>query len=531
MTRWHTYTTWMEVPRILVLPRLHTANQHRPVWYTSIVTFTCRSSFLSSTTSSLIIVILDQRGEDPELRGGIHNLCARAWPWLQLIAVSDDCGAIVVCQLVMMTQHVHEIQTSGSPLLLRSSLLCKFLCNASSQRIIYLVIIQNRGKPFTNMVGYGIIIPAVCYFPFIVLEHLAIQSRFVRLCLVTTPNIVVFRCIEAMHDTSPAVVETSLGHYVAVLHEPLWLFLGWRDEIAGEDFCKGAWWQALSNCLALSVGIVHDFLLAPVRLQAFPILKLQLDQFHSTPALFAPGHLVNNYLYALLLYFTLALGWNMASLSLNAQGYRTVIPFHNPLFTSKSPSDFWGKKWNVTIHQILKVRDSQLVRHQCVPPAHFVRWIHIWPILHFCSFNDCSEVHLSRFETWATPRRVAILAVLCCFGIAARIRLGRPLCCLPRTTMMRAADCVGRCWYPIVGKQTVFFLWCGTCHACGESRRVELRPVQMDGTQPTHPLWFRHWWSCPFFPSLLGIVETGLSGHYFHDFSVGLFKITYTVDA
>ena len=58
--------------------------------------------------------------------------------------------------------------------------------------VVFLGIIQNRGKQFTYLLGYGIIIPAACYFPFIILEWLDIQSRFVRLCLATTPNIVVF---------------------------------------------------------------------------------------------------------------------------------------------------------------------------------------------------------------------------------------------------------------------------------------------------------------------------------------------------
>jgi hypothetical protein len=28
---------------------------------------------------------------------------------------------------------------------------------------------------------------------------------------------------------------------------------------------------------------------------------------------------------------------------------------HNPIFTSNSPSDFWGRKWNSVVHGVLKV--------------------------------------------------------------------------------------------------------------------------------------------------------------------------------
>ena len=222
--------------------------------------------------------------------------------------------------------------------------------------IIYLVIIQNRGKPFSYLLGYGVIIPAACYFPFTVLEYLAIQSRVVRLCLVTTPTIVVFRCIEAMHDTSPSVVESSLGHYLAY-YTSLFDFF-WNDTTKSREKIPT---RELGDklyriaCHFLLVSFMTSFLLH-FDFKPFPS-EVQVDRFHLTSALFAPGHLLNNYLYTLLLFFTLALGMNMAALSLNAQGYRTVIPFHNPLFTSKSASDFWGKKWNVTIHQIVKVRN------------------------------------------------------------------------------------------------------------------------------------------------------------------------------
>eukprot|EP00546_Thalassionema_frauenfeldii_P012146 CAMPEP_0178918672 /NCGR_PEP_ID=MMETSP0786-20121207/13954_1 /TAXON_ID=186022 /ORGANISM="Thalassionema frauenfeldii, Strain CCMP 1798" /LENGTH=58 /DNA_ID=CAMNT_0020592403 /DNA_START=719 /DNA_END=892 /DNA_ORIENTATION=+ len=26
----------------------------------------------------------------------------------------------------------------------------------------------------------------------------------------------------------------------------------------------------------------------------------------------------------------------------------------NPLFTSRSPSDFWGRRWNLLVHSLLK---------------------------------------------------------------------------------------------------------------------------------------------------------------------------------
>ena len=52
----------------------------------------------------------------------------------------------------------------------------------------------------------------------------------------------------------------------------------------------------------------------------------------------------------------------MAAFGENFQGYATAPVFLNPLFASTSPSDFWGRKWNLTIHRNLKVcRSSWLL--------------------------------------------------------------------------------------------------------------------------------------------------------------------------
>ena len=38
-------------------------------------------------------------------------------------------------------------------------------------------------------------------------------------------------------------------------------------------------------------------------------------------------------------------------------GIKSVEGMHNPIFTCSSPSDFWGKKWNLIIHGALKINN------------------------------------------------------------------------------------------------------------------------------------------------------------------------------
>jgi hypothetical protein len=221
--------------------------------------------------------------------------------------------------------------------------------------IIYLGIIQNRGKQLTYLLGYGVIIPLACYFPFPIIDLLDLQSPFVRLSLAIVTTIVVFRCIEAMHDTSPAVVETSLAHYVAY-YTSLFDFY-WdpktksRERISAKQLAEKLY---RITCHFFFLSLILSYLL---HYDFRPFHSaVQLDHYHLTLELLAPGQLSNNYLYALMTFFILSLGWNLASLSTNFQGFRTVAPFHNPIFTSTSPSDFWGRKWNMTTHEAMKVR-------------------------------------------------------------------------------------------------------------------------------------------------------------------------------
>lgn len=87
-------------------------------------------------------------------------------------------------------------------------------------------------------------------------------------------------------------------------------------------------------------------------------------------------------------------------------------------------------------------------------------------------------------------------------------------------------NCIeGNCWYPIVGKQTAFFLWCGITMLL-EKPIGKLAPVQWMSKNLPLPivstlvvctaLPFAHWYPGDW-----------IVGRYFHDYSMGLFVIKY----
>jgi hypothetical protein len=86
-------------------------------------------------------------------------------------------------------------------------------------------------------------------------------------------------------------------------------------------------------------------------------------------------------------------------------------------------------------------------------------------------------------------------------------------------------NCVGLCWYPLIGKQLVFFLWCCLTMLLEKPLR-RLPPVQwMSKNLPTFiistlvvctVLPFAHWYPGDWIVS-----------KYWHDYAVGLVTIKY----
>jgi hypothetical protein len=67
------------------------------------------------------------------------------------------------------------------------------------------------------------------------------------------------------------------------------------------------------------------------------------------------SHICNSILHAVTVNSTLGMITDVFALLLCLLGYRPVSVMRNPLLRSVSPRDFWGRRWNLVIHGILKV--------------------------------------------------------------------------------------------------------------------------------------------------------------------------------
>jgi hypothetical protein len=219
--------------------------------------------------------------------------------------------------------------------------------------VAYFLVVKQRGTFLEYVVGYGLLIPFGFWFAPIMIEYLDIHHFDLKIVTSMLTTVVVCRTLEGIHGTSPDGVEDSLQNYAIyfstmVHHE----FDPKRRRIVGVTMKEVA--RQVLRCailfhilsLLMSILVAHDY-------QVFPS-PVELDSFAPSWDLLHPGHWGNCYLLGSLFLLMTSFALNAAAFGENIKGFATPPVFANPLLDSESPSDFWGRKWNLTIHRNLK---------------------------------------------------------------------------------------------------------------------------------------------------------------------------------
>lgn len=160
---------------------------------------------------------------------------------------------------------------------------------------IYYFIVKRRGTTASYIFGYGVVIPMGFHVATLMLEYLDMHNKYLKMIPSMLTTVIVCRCLEAMHGTSPPVVEFSLGNYMAYYSTMIHCY--WDDAAKRRVPIKpvNAFLQFLKVAgMFVAMSILNTFLLhfnfrffnSPVELDSF---SLSWDLLH-------PGHLANCYL-------------------------------------------------------------------------------------------------------------------------------------------------------------------------------------------------------------------------------------------
>lgn len=221
--------------------------------------------------------------------------------------------------------------------------------------VVFHFILQRRGTPTAFLVGFGAVIPFCILFPYSYVAFTGVQNMSVRFTLCLPLVLYAFKCLEAMFGFTPFGAKASLRSFCMYYAAPAELI---SDRKTGrvlsatkEDIIRNSFssaWTMIFITILLSV-------FSPFGYEPFYSNAREFDEGISVSAILHPGHLGNCFLAAMLFQLCLALSGAGFGVAVQlATGHKVIETMRNPMLEATSSSDFWGRRWNVLIHGILK---------------------------------------------------------------------------------------------------------------------------------------------------------------------------------
>eukprot|EP00571_Detonula_confervacea_P011967 CAMPEP_0172306306 /NCGR_PEP_ID=MMETSP1058-20130122/7405_1 /TAXON_ID=83371 /ORGANISM="Detonula confervacea, Strain CCMP 353" /LENGTH=441 /DNA_ID=CAMNT_0013018147 /DNA_START=36 /DNA_END=1361 /DNA_ORIENTATION=+ len=215
---------------------------------------------------------------------------------------------------------------------------------------------QKRKKNLESMtpfiVGFGIVMPICIVSPYYGLRYFMIKNKILKFFTGVAQITSFFRCSEAMFGFLPSNVDDSLTQLITYTAFPV------EVKFDSKGTVKSTWIDVkyyLINWIKYIVilGMYSSILLA-YDYQPYPNEEGPAMQDIKLLNGFSRQQLINNLSVAIMFQVyltTFGFGINfLASLC----GFQLTPFMLNPMFESSSPSDFWGKRWNLVMHGMLK---------------------------------------------------------------------------------------------------------------------------------------------------------------------------------
>ena len=160
---------------------------------------------------------------------------------------------------------------------------------------IYYLIVKRRGTMTSFLFGYGVVIPMAFHVATLMVEYLDIHNKDFKISPSMLTTVIICRCLEAMHGTSPSVVEYSLGNYMTYYSTMIHYY--WDNKTKSRVPIKpvNTFLQFLKiTGMFVAMSLLNSFLLH-FNFRVFNS-PLELDSFSWSWDLLHPGHLANCYL-------------------------------------------------------------------------------------------------------------------------------------------------------------------------------------------------------------------------------------------
>jgi hypothetical protein len=243
-------------------------------------------------------------------------------------------------------------------------ILLETLIGALTGALVYYTIVEPRkgrkpGVPLlTNglISACGVILPFWIFAPIYAVEQFGVENMVFRFCICgITPIISMFRTTEALFGFTKPHATRSLGDFVLNFASPLVL----RFDTKSNKYIRTSPAQILRHLATFMfmlfwTGLYKScFFASPY----FPTLggNILPEGFYSWQRLIDASQWKDSFFSAFLqLFYLTTFCEGLALITNTLIGIQTEIVNIHPLVASRSPSDFWGRRWNRLIHSVLK---------------------------------------------------------------------------------------------------------------------------------------------------------------------------------
>lgn len=177
------------------------------------------------------------------------------------------------------------------------SILSGMLLNCIVAVLVYHFLLPHQGRIRGYLIGYSLIVPAILALPFVALFWIPMTNLAFLLSFVAgLAGMVLFRCLEAIHGTMPAVAKSSMGSFLFYFASTLQFNLDPKTGMAVPITRP----EIIQKANKFAINFVQTSLLYSI------LLPFQFKPFQtgppasSIPDLFSLANIVNNFLMACL---------------------------------------------------------------------------------------------------------------------------------------------------------------------------------------------------------------------------------------
>lgn len=214
-----------------------------------------------------------------------------------------------------------------------------------------------------HLLVYGVILPFWIVCPYCAIQLLDLRHLIFKFAVgVVVPILTLLRTTEALYGFTPKYATKSASRFVLYFSCPVILAPDKEGELVKVPFSKTLQYLKAFLTLLFALGMYSSWMVTFEHLCVY-----SYDGYDG-----APSADDNDDWYSFHRFFTWQLyGNNLFQailFQLTLQTYCTGLMFffsllcgseikpvmNNPVFASRSPSDFWGRRWNLLVHNALK---------------------------------------------------------------------------------------------------------------------------------------------------------------------------------